>query len=341
MKPPPSRSLELAEAEWEALNFQAVLHHTSAVLAHAPELTRALELRARALMEVGRLEAADDAFADLLALEPENPTFRLAAAEALICRPGDDRVRIAQGLALLDRDPLSLRAEPALQCEVHFLRGLAASALGELQLALDEFDAALVLEPDYGEARLERAQTLFELARFEEAHGAFHALTRDFPENPWAWHGMGLVAEQRGGDADGYLTQARRLAPDEFPPPQRLDGPSFDRAVQDAIQKLPGHAVPHLANVVISVEPIPGPSDLLEGVSPATLGLFRGRPVDERSPTEATDHETAHIVLFQKNLERFARSRTELLEEIRVTILHEVGHLLGLDEDELYDRGLD
>jgi predicted Zn-dependent protease with MMP-like domain len=31
----------------------------------------------------------------------------------------------------------------------------------------------------------------------------------------------------------------------------------------------------------------------------------------------------------------------ELLEEIRITVLHEVGHLLGLDEDELYDRGLD
>ena len=37
----------------------------------------------------------------------------------------------------------------------------------------------------------------------------------------------------------------------------------------------------------------------------------------------------------------FATTRDELLEEIRITVLHEVGHLLGLDEDELYQRGLD
>ena len=51
--------------------------------------------------------------------------------------------------------------------------------------------------------------------------------------------------------------------------------------------------------------------------------------------------QTAHITLYQNNLERFARTRQELLDEIRITVLHEVGHLLGLDEDELYERGLD
>jgi predicted Zn-dependent protease with MMP-like domain len=46
-------------------------------------------------------------------------------------------------------------------------------------------------------------------------------------------------------------------------------------------------------------------------------------------------------VLYQRNLERFVRSREELVEEIRVTLVHEVGHFLGLDEEELYRRGLD
>jgi predicted Zn-dependent protease with MMP-like domain len=53
------------------------------------------------------------------------------------------------------------------------------------------------------------------------------------------------------------------------------------------------------------------------------------------------DHLTAEIVLFQKNLERFARTREELVEQIGVTVAHEVGHLLGLDEDDLFERGLD
>ena len=115
-----------------------------------------------------------------------------------------------------------------------------------------------------------------------------------------------------------------------------------NRAVAEAIEALPEHAKPALENCIIDVQPIPSDEDLAQGgVSPLILGLFRGHAVDERSPVEAADHQTAHITLYQNNLERFASTREELLEEIRITVLHEVGHLLGLDEDELYERGLD
>jgi predicted Zn-dependent protease with MMP-like domain len=46
-------------------------------------------------------------------------------------------------------------------------------------------------------------------------------------------------------------------------------------------------------------------------------------------------------VLYQKNLERLVRSREELVREIGVTLVHEVGHFLGLDEEELWERGLE
>jgi predicted Zn-dependent protease with MMP-like domain len=46
-------------------------------------------------------------------------------------------------------------------------------------------------------------------------------------------------------------------------------------------------------------------------------------------------------VLYQRNLERAASSRAELEEEIATTLVHEVGHFLGLDEEELWARGLD
>jgi predicted Zn-dependent protease with MMP-like domain len=52
-------------------------------------------------------------------------------------------------------------------------------------------------------------------------------------------------------------------------------------------------------------------------------------------------HFPSSIVLFQRNLERAARTRDELLEQIRITLVHEVGHYLGLSEDELYERGLE
>jgi predicted Zn-dependent protease with MMP-like domain len=49
----------------------------------------------------------------------------------------------------------------------------------------------------------------------------------------------------------------------------------------------------------------------------------------------------ATIQLFRCNLARVASDREELLEEVRVTLLHEIGHYLGLDEDDLEARGLD
>jgi predicted Zn-dependent protease with MMP-like domain len=52
-------------------------------------------------------------------------------------------------------------------------------------------------------------------------------------------------------------------------------------------------------------------------------------------------HFPSSIALFQRNLERHVRDEAELREEIEVTLLHEVGHFLGLDEDDLRERGLD
>ena len=47
-----------------------------------------------------------------------------------------------------------------------------------------------------------------------------------------------------------------------------------------------------------------------------------------------------YIYLFQRNLERIARDREDLIEQITITLHHELGHYLGLDEDEVEDMGL-
>jgi len=97
--------------------------------------------------------------------------------------------------------------------------------------------------------------------------------------------------------------------------------------------------------VTIAVEEIPKDEDLLgesPPLSPCILGVFRGSPVGERhSIMGGFDPYPASIVLYQKNLERFARTREELIEQIGITVMHEVGHLMGLDEEDLWERGLD
>lgn len=334
-------ALAAAEQAWEAGDFQAVLRHARAALALAPESLDALELEAGALSELGEHEQADQAYRRLVALDPREPATLLAAASHLIRNAEDDRDLLDEGLDLLDAAwPLAKRDE-SLRAELQVLRGLALNQLGDCAEALAALDAALALDPENGEAQLERAMALFELHRLDEAERALRSVAREWPEEAWAWHYLGLVVERRGQDPAPHFAKARALDAEAFPAPQHLSAADFDAAVARALEQLPAHAKAHLGNVVLDVQQLPGDEDVKEGVSPLILGIFRGRALDERSPVEAADHQTATITLFQKNLERFARSRDELIEEIGVTVLHEVGHLLGLDEAELYDRGLD
>ena len=114
--------------------------------------------------------------------------------------------------------------------------------------------------------------------------------------------------------------------------------------MEDALASLPEPVRRHLANVAITVEDLPAEHDLLSSdppLSPSILGLFRGPPRGQSDGVDPGTHLPSSIVLYQRNLERFARSRAELIEEIRITLVHEIAHFLGLDEDELYARGLD
>jgi predicted Zn-dependent protease with MMP-like domain len=82
---------------------------------------------------------------------------------------------------------------------------------------------------------------------------------------------------------------------------------------------------------VLTAEDPPLPPDL--------LGLFVGRSLLERSHLDLPGVPEA-IYLFRRNLLRFCTNREELAREVRTTVQHEVGHLLGLDEDDLGDLGL-
>ena len=55
--------------------------------------------------------------------------------------------------------------------------------------------------------------------------------------------------------------------------------------------------------------------------------------------TKTSADDSQSIVLYRKNLARAVKTRAELSEQIRDTLLHEIGHLEGLDEDDLRRRG--
>ena len=74
--------------------------------------------------------------------------------------------------------------------------------------------------------------------------------------------------------------------------------------------------------------------------SPPILGPFRAPSEGEECPPEAAP-TCRSIVLYRKNLARFARDRRELDEQVRLTLRHEIGHLHGETDDELRGHGLE
>ena len=95
-----------------------------------------------------------------------------------------------------------------------------------------------------------------------------------------------------------------------------------------------------IANVPLLVEDFPG-TELVrqENVSPQILGIFIGIPRTEAMAT-AQMPDLDRIILFKRNLEKVCRDKEELIEQIQITVRHEVGHYLGLDEEDMERLGL-
>ncbi|QDE87194.1 metallopeptidase family protein [Myxococcus xanthus] len=341
-------ALDAAAEAFERGDFEAALAAADRVLAQASDALDALHLRAAALVELGRLEEAGRAFGAALRVSPDDLEVLLGTADLLICRVGEDREAVEEGLGFCAKG--KRLAQKAGDVEVLYefllLEGMGLNQVGDCRTALASLDAALGHMPRSVDAQLERGIALFELCRFDEAKAAFDKVLKDTPDEAWAHQYVGLLAERRGDEKEAQrrFAKAQALVPTEFFPPVELGEAEFDRAVEAAVQSLPGHAKQYLDNVTIAVEDLPADEDLLgedPPLSPSILGVFRGLAVGERSVTNAFDHVPASIVLYQKNLERFARSREELIEQIGITVMHEVGHLMGLDEDDLWQRGLD
>jgi predicted Zn-dependent protease with MMP-like domain len=233
-----------------------------------------------------------------------------------------------------------------LAADFLWLEGSALTELGDAAAALARLDEALALDPDHLDAMLERAFALFERCRFAEAAAQLREVEARAPDEPWAQHQLGLLAERRADlkEAERRFARARRLDPEAFPRPATVSRAEFERQVEAALERVPEPVRRYLANVPVMVEDLPALDDLTAAdppLSPTILGLFRGAPYGEKVSSNPWSHLPSSIVLYQRNLERFAATREELVEQIGVTLVHEVGHFLGLDEAELFERGLD
>jgi predicted Zn-dependent protease with MMP-like domain/Flp pilus assembly protein TadD len=313
----------------------------------APRLVPALALRASALGALGRLDDARLAWGRALAVDPSDAEALLGAAELHVRRLGPARDALETGLeyALRGARTATARKDRVLGARLVLVAAMAENDLGRSHLALPHAERAATVLPEDADVAYERGVALYELCRFGEAERAFARALALAPDDAWSLHQLGLLAERRGDGARAakLLARAHDLAPDDFPKELAVDEETFRREVRAAIAGLPEEERRSLAGVPVEIQDLPADDDLLAvepPLSPSILGLFRG-PAEDEPCSPADGPRCRAIVFYRKNLLRFAHDRAELDRQVRVTLLHELGHLHGEDDEELRARGLE
>jgi predicted Zn-dependent protease with MMP-like domain/Flp pilus assembly protein TadD len=340
-------ALAAARRYYDEGKFERALSCAAQAAAEHSDEPQAHSERAAAFTALARLEEAQLAYARALALDAEHLDALLGAAHLFAVTLPSSRERDELGVLYAERG-LSLaqdQGDKKLMSEFALIAAMAYNDLGQPAEALARADKVHKLDSRSKEALYERAVALFELCRFGEAKNAFNSMVGDRERAPHAYQYLGLLMEREGKDKEAakMFAKARALLPGEFPEPQQLTPEAFKSEVNGALASLPDDMKKDLNGIPVQTADLPDEVDLLSGenpLSPAILGLYRGPPLGEAcAPEDGTPCRS--VVLYRKNLARAVRSREELVEQIRITLLHEVGHLRGEDDHELAARGLE
>lgn len=182
------------------------------------------------------------------------------------------------------------------------------------------------------EARLEEGVAHLEAGRAAEALAASDAILETVDDNAVAYELRALALTRLGriDEADRALARAAELDPEEYFEPYRLERAEFDTVVEETLATLPVKFRAYLANVEVGVDDVPSSELIDDGIEFDLLGVYIG------ATAESDDWGFPdRVVLFQRNLENISPDRETLISEIRDTLLHEVGHHFGMDEDTL------
>jgi predicted Zn-dependent protease with MMP-like domain len=230
----------------------------------------------------------------------------------------------------------------------------------QLELALadihEAFEAGLIdkaealidaLAEVRGEAdpsvRFERAAVVWEREGPESAVRLLDALLTDYPDFADAHYARALACEEVE-DFEGmrrHFLEVLRLdteTDNELGVGNEEELDFIEQAAEDAIANVPEQFRKLLKGVPIVLEPRPHPDLVAEGFDPRSLGLFEG--LDHAHQAGGDHRAPTRIVLFHANLLADFPDPETLAEEIEITLLHEIGHFFGLDEDDVERLGL-
>ncbi|MCK6209698.1 metallopeptidase family protein [Georgenia sp. EYE_87] len=112
---------------------------------------------------------------------------------------------------------------------------------------------------------------------------------------------------------------------------------AFEEAVSEALDLIPQELADRMDNVVVLVEDEPT-AEQLAGEEDL-LGIYEGTPLTERDSWWAAGSLPDRITIFRGPTLRMCESEDEVVEEVAVTVVHEVAHHFGIDDDRLHELG--
>ena len=318
-----------------------------------PDGAEAHNGRGEILWDDGRVDEALIEFDRATLADGKFTAAHLNRIEMLIEELGEFGTAIRLADELLSGRANLPRPDRVLQAEVYYLKSKALFYQDDLEGALFLVRRAAKAGGELGLYSAFEGQVLFELGDFPEAKRVLERGVGVDPDSAHTLYHLGLVLErlEHEGEvaaapsvglasaAEAY-TRANSLEPQQFPLPVVMEDAAFTRAVDAAIDNLPRSIREQIEGVSMLIEDFPELAVVRsERISPQTLGLFMGVPRTEASISEQRV-DLDRIILFKRNLEKICHDEEELIEQIQITIRHEVGHYLGLDEDDLERLGL-
>lgn len=225
------------------------------------------------------------------------------------------------------------------------LAGHACWTDGDVEGAQRFYRQAHEMDPGRLDSIVAMGVALYHLGRFAAAKSYLEMASVEDPNLGEVWHYLGLISlrEEKKELSELFLARANELEPDRWLRPQFLALDEIEGILEDILKTFPKEIRQATENVAILLED--RPSEILlhtaePPIDPLVLGYFDGVPLPEQSVFDAP-MDTNRILLFAENIALIAGDREKLVEELGVTLKHEIGHFLGLDEEDLAARGLD
>ena len=200
---------------------------------------------------------------------------------------------------------------------------------------------ACELQPHLAAAWEARGEMALRSGQPEEAVTAYGRLVY-LEGSADAWFRLGEAYQwcERHQEAEAAFDRAASLDPRHHVRPFRMSAEEFETVAGEVLRTLPEPVVEFLetTGTGIAVRPLPGRERVADDhLDPHALGYWLGN-VYRTAPTWGYINPAA-IEIYQLNIENWCGDRGALVEEIRRTVLHEVGHAVGMDHAELRADG--